>query len=195
MAQLGVPVTDLEQVDRGDTGAFVARGRDPDGFPLMVKVYGRDAYDNQLVEKLWRTAWYRDPGPGLRVSRSQAVEHEAFVTLLAENAGVPTRQVVTAGTSAFDDALLVLRGNGRPLGELPADELDDELLRECWETVPAARVTPASPICASAPRRWWYAMASVGLIDFEAASVSPSSAEIATDHARLLATTAAIAGD
>ena len=87
LAQLGVPATDLERVDRGDTGAFVARGRDPDGLPLIVKVYGRDAYDNQLVEKLWRTAWYRDPGPGLRVSRSQAVEHEAFVTLLAENAG------------------------------------------------------------------------------------------------------------
>ena len=35
----------------------------------------------------------------------------------------------------------------------------------------------------------------VGLIDFEAANVSPLAAEIATDHARLLATTAAIAGD
>ncbi len=130
-----MPATDLERVDRGHTGAFVARGRDPDGDPLIVKVYGRDAYDNQLVEKLWRTVWYRDPGPGLRASRSQAVEHEAFVTLLAENAGVPTRQVMTAGTSVYDDALLVLRGNGRPLGTLSAEELDDDLLRGCWETI------------------------------------------------------------
>ena len=64
LKQLGVPASDLERVDRGDTGAFVARGRDPDGLPLVVKVYGRDAYDNQLVEKLWRTLWYRDSGPG-----------------------------------------------------------------------------------------------------------------------------------
>ena len=63
LKQLGVPASDLERVDRGDSGAFVARGRDPDGLPLLVKVYGRDAYDNQLVEKLWRTVWYRDPGP------------------------------------------------------------------------------------------------------------------------------------
>jgi uncharacterized membrane protein YbhN (UPF0104 family)/tRNA A-37 threonylcarbamoyl transferase component Bud32 len=194
LAQLGVPATDLERVDRGDSGAFVARGRDPDGLPLIVKVYGRDAYDNQLVEKLWRTAWYRDPGPGLRVSRSQAVEHEAFVTLLAENAGVLTRQVVTAGTSAYDDALLVLRGDGRPLGELSADELHDDLLRDCWETLRRLgrasmahlRVGPSTVVIRDG---------AVGLIDFEAGSVAPSSAEIATDHARLLATTAAIAGD
>ena len=32
----------------------------------------------------------------------------------------------------------------------------------------------------------------VGLIDFEAASVAPSEEQIATDHARLLATTAAL---
>ena len=58
----------------------------------IVKVYGRDAYDNQLLEKLWRTVWYRDAGPEPAPQRSQAVEHEAFSTLLARNAGVPTRR-------------------------------------------------------------------------------------------------------
>ncbi len=191
LKQLGVPASDLERVDRGDTGAFVARGRDPDGMPLVVKVYGRDAYDNQLVEKLWRTLWYRDSGPGLRASRSQAVEHEAFVTLLAENAGVPTRQVVTAGSSGYDDALLVLRGNGRPIGELSAAELDDRLLRECWQTVSMLGRASIAHVRIG-PRTVVVRDGVVGLIDFEAASVAPSEEQIATDHARLLATTAAL---
>ncbi len=193
LKQLGVPVSGLERVDRGESGAFEARGRDPQGDPLVVKVYGRDAYDNQLVEKLWRTVWYRDPGPGLRVSRSQAVEHEAFVTLLAENAGVPTRQVVTAGTSAYDDALLVLRGNGRPLGSLSAEELDDAMLERCWATV--LRLGGASIAhMRVGPNTVVVHDDEIGLIDFEAANVSPSPDQIATDHARLLTTTALIAG-
>jgi glycosyltransferase 2 family protein len=193
LIQLGVSASELERVDRGDSGAFIARGRDPEGHPLVVKVYGRDAYDNQIIEKIWRTAWYRDPGPGLRVSRQQAVEHEAFVTLLAENAGVPTRQVVTAGTSAYDDALLVLRGNGRPLLEHTAGEFDDRLLGESWKAVRRLgeasiahrRVDPSSIVV-------WDGV--VGLIDFDGATVSPLPDQIATDHAQLLAATATIVG-
>ncbi len=51
--------------------------------------------------------------PPLRLGRAQAAEHEAFVTLLARNGGVPTREVVTAGETGARDALLVLRGATR----------------------------------------------------------------------------------
>ena len=39
-------------------GVVLFSGTDQDG-PLPVKVYGRDAWDAQLLANLWRLAWYR----------------------------------------------------------------------------------------------------------------------------------------
>ncbi len=87
LGELGIEVERLEPTDRQPAGVFVARGVDVRGEPLLVKVYGRDAYDTQLLEKVWRTALYADDGPRLRRSRIEAVEHEALVTLLAAPRG------------------------------------------------------------------------------------------------------------
>jgi hypothetical protein len=46
LAELGVAVDRLEPADRQPAGVFVARGVDASGHPLLVKVYGRDAYDS-----------------------------------------------------------------------------------------------------------------------------------------------------
>ena len=54
-----------------------------------MKIYGRDAWDGQLLSTIWTFLWYRDEAPTLTFSRLQQVEHEAFVTLLAERAAVP----------------------------------------------------------------------------------------------------------
>ena len=75
--------------------AFTARDA-PRVRSSPIKVYGQDAYDNRLLAKVWRTLWYRDGGPQLGLSRLQAVEHEALMTLLAVRAGFRTREVVTA---------------------------------------------------------------------------------------------------
>ena len=105
--------------ERQVAGVFELDARDESGRPLVVKVYGRNAYDNQLLATFWRTLWYQDGGPAPGLSRVQAVEHEALVTLLATEAGVPTRKVVKAGATLGGDALLVLRGAVEPLSELP----------------------------------------------------------------------------
>ena len=94
---------------------FLVDAIDAAGDPLVVKVYGRDANDTQLLTTLWRTVWYREAGSPTSVGRLQQVEHEAFLTLLAAQAGVPTARVVTAGATVEDDVLLVLRPWGRPL--------------------------------------------------------------------------------
>ena len=54
----------------------------------IVKVYGRDAWDAQMLATLWRLAWYRGGERSAGFSRIDLVEHEGFVTLLAERAGV-----------------------------------------------------------------------------------------------------------
>jgi glycosyltransferase 2 family protein len=83
LAQLGVRAGELQAAERQVAGVFHVRGVDDEGRPLLVKVYGRDATDTQLVSKLWRSVWYRGGGAALGLGRLQSAEHEAFVTLLA----------------------------------------------------------------------------------------------------------------
>ena len=193
LRELGVAADGLAVAERQAAGVFTVRGQDPSGRPLLVKVYGRDAYDTQLVAKFWRLLWYQDGGPALRSSRRQAAEHEAFVTLLARNGGVPTREVVTAGETAAGDALLVLRGPARPLESVAPDELDHELLSRSWRTLALlgeANIAHLQIDLASVA----LVGDDVALIDFVGATVAPSEDELQTDRVQLLVTTATVAG-
>jgi uncharacterized membrane protein YbhN (UPF0104 family) len=194
LRELGIACDGLRAAERQVAGVVVFTGRDPDGQELLIKVYGQDAYDNQLLTKLWRTVWYRDGGPQLGLSRLQAVEHEALMTLLAARAGVPTRDVVAAGQTADGDAVLVLRGAARPLAELSAEDLDDEFLQASWRTIEALgaagiahlQLDPSTVAVAADDTVW--------LLDFGAATGSPSDDQLQTDRVQLLAATAAVAG-
>jgi uncharacterized membrane protein YbhN (UPF0104 family) len=172
---------------------LLVHGQSPDGRPLLVKVHGRDAYDNQVLAKFWRTLWYRDGGPALGLSRAQTAEHEAFVSLLAWNAGVPTREVVTAGATVDDDALLVLRGDARPLATFSADELGDEVLQGAWRAL--ALLNNANIAHLGIDLTTVVALGeNIGLVDFGSATVAPSSDQLMTDRAQMLAATATAAG-
>jgi len=191
--ELGVPVEWLEPADRQPAGVFVARGRATSGDPLLVKVYGRDAYDAQLLEKVWRTALYADDGPRLRLSRLEAVEHEALVTLLAHRAGVPTREVVLAAESSTGDAVLVLSDESCPLAWLPPDELDDRALRQAWDVVLALgeariahhRIGPDTLVTFGDV---------VGVVDLDRGTIAPRPEHVLLDRAQLHATLAALSG-
>lgn len=194
LEELGVPVEWLEPADRQPAGVFVARGRATNGDPLLVKVYGRDAYDAQLLEKVWRTALYADDGPRLRLSRLEAVEHEALVTLLAHRAGVPSREVVVAAESSTGDAVLVLNDDSRPLAELAElAELDDRALRQAWDVVLALgeariahhRIGPDTLVTFGD---------AVGVVDLDRGTIAPRPEHVLLDLAQLHATLAALAG-
>jgi uncharacterized membrane protein YbhN (UPF0104 family) len=114
LAELGVYVDDLAPAAMQPAGVVLFEGSDRHG-PLLVKVYGRDAWDAQLLSSLWRNLWYRGGERGAGRSRVDLVEHEGFVTLLAERAGVRVPRLVTAGSAGRGDALVVVRPEGRPL--------------------------------------------------------------------------------
>ena len=129
LVELGVDVDELEPAAMQSAGVVLFEGSDRHG-PLHVKVYGRDAWDAQLLTSLWRAAWYRGSERGAGRSRVDLVEHEGFVTLLAERAGVRVPHLVTAGSAGRGDALVVVRPEGVPLaaaldndmrGDLPPD--------------------------------------------------------------------------
>jgi hypothetical protein len=192
LRELGVPVEHLEATARQPAGVFLARGRGADGRPLLVKVYGRDAYDTQLLEKGWRTVLYAGSGPRVRLSRLEAAEHEALATLLARQAGVATREVVIAAESSTGDALLVFRDESRPLAALSPEEIDDILLARSWQAIVTLgdagiahhRIDPETVAVIDG---------TVGVIELDRATIAPPPDQVLTDRAQLLAATAALA--
>jgi uncharacterized membrane protein YbhN (UPF0104 family) len=188
LADLGVAAARAEPAARQTVGVFVVRAVDDAGRPLLVKVYGRDAYDSQLLAKLWRTLWYQGGGPRLRLSRGQAVEHEALVALLAAQAGVPTRTVLTAGEASAGDALLVLRDEARGV-----EAADDEQLAAWWRGlaqlaeagIAHQRIEPTTLAVVDG---------AAGLVDFDSATLSADPDQLAIDRAQLLVTTAVLVG-
>jgi uncharacterized membrane protein YbhN (UPF0104 family) len=127
---LGVMVDDLVPAAMYPRGVVLFSGSDHVG-PISVKVYGRDAWDGQLLANLWRLVWYRDMQRTARLSRVELVEHEGFVTLLAERAGVRVPRLVTAGSAGRGDALVVVRQEGTPLAGQHA-EVDDGGIAALW---------------------------------------------------------------
>src|SRR4051812_25342993 len=104
---LGLHVHDLQPGLLQPEGVWIVVAALPDGSPVRVKVYGRDAWDGQFVMSLWRFLWYRDAGSTMPTTRVQLVEHEAFLILLARQAGVSAPAVLVAGGSRSGDAVLV----------------------------------------------------------------------------------------
>jgi len=132
LADLGVDATDLRYAPLGPSGVALVLGRTADARSVLVKVYGRDAWDGQLLTSLWSSVWNRGETPRVG-GRLQQVEHEAFVTLLAERAGIAVQPVITAGLAEGRDAILVIdTGDARPLSTLGPHDLDDAALARIW---------------------------------------------------------------
>lgn len=117
LLDLGVSVDTIGIADRETEGVFVLDAVTTDGAEIEVKVYGRDAYDTQVVATVWRTVWFRRPGAPVAPGRTRQVEHEALLTMFAAQTGALTQRVVTAGEAANGDALLVLTRSGATLAD------------------------------------------------------------------------------
>jgi uncharacterized protein (TIRG00374 family) len=130
---LGVPVGSLSEARSQEAGVFLLDATDAGGRPLLVKVYGRDAWDAQLMAKAWRALWFRGTAT-VALTRLQQVEHEGFLTLLATRNDVPAQDVLKAGTTADNDAIIVLRVRGVPLAAEGTAVLSDTI-DAVWDTV------------------------------------------------------------
>ena len=140
---LGVPVTSLELDDNQSWGVRSLIGESNEHGRVEVKAYGRDATDSQLAARFWRYLWYRDTEPSLSLTRMQAVEHEALVTMMAARScdAVPT--VLAAGLGGDEVAILAVDRSGVRLSNL-GGELSDDLLVEVWRSVGDLRAAAIS---------------------------------------------------
>ena len=120
LGDLKISAVDVVANARQEWGVGRFTGR-VDDRSIEVSVYGRDASDAQLLAKTVRFLFYRDSGPTLALTRRQEVEHQAYLTLMAERAGARVPAVLAAGPAGpARDALLVTRPpSGAPLSSFP----------------------------------------------------------------------------
>lgn len=188
--ELGVAVTDLSEARRQQAGVFVLEGRDDHGRALLIKVYGRDAWDAQLLAKAWRALWYRD-AEALTLTRLQQAEHEGFTTLLAARNGVPVHDVVRAGRTTGGDAILVLRLRGQQLAV--GEQVDDATLDAVWDSAMALGEA-AFAHGDLGPGHLWLDQGTIVLDGLGGAAVAPTGDQRRIDRAQLLVTSAVLAG-
>jgi len=164
---------------------------------LGIAVYGRDAADARLLTKAGRFLLYRDSGPSLIITRLQQVEHDAYLTLRAGQAGVAVPEIVEAGTAGPSrDALLVGRlPPGMALSDADAAEVSDAVLDDLYRqllTLRRARIAHGA-VSGDAVLVDPAAQAAV-LTDFRNASAGASPDQLDRDLAGALAATAVAVG-
>ncbi len=194
LADIGFETEHVEPASLQRRGVGMMRAVTRDGEVLLVKIYGRDAWDGQLLSSIWSFLWYRDETPTLTLSRLQQVEHEAFVTLLAERAHAPVLPVVAAGPVA-NDALLVVASDGEPLSS--SEGATDEMLADLWRGVGRLHRAGIAHGALDADRLVVLGGRSterLAIGDFGRATAVASDADVHADRAQLLAATALIVG-
>lgn len=131
LGELGVEARDLRAAPLEPGGVQIVLATKPDGGPLLIKVFGRDARGGRLIASTWSSLRRRGEAPQLS-SRWQQVQHEAFVSLLAERGGVPVMPVIAAGTAIDGDAVLVFDADAQPLASLGAETIEDRTIEGWW---------------------------------------------------------------
>ena len=194
LSDLGVEASDLRHAPLEPTGVALVEAVAPDGKQLLVKVYGRDAWDGQFLASLWTSLWNRGERPSLGFSRLRQVEHEAFVTLLAERGGVSVLPIVAAGMATQRDAVLVTESTGRGLGSFGQHEVSDDLVEGLWRAVLALHELGVAHGQLDGDRLVIRPDGSAAIGDFGGARVGASGGAMMADRAQVLVTTALVVG-
>jgi uncharacterized membrane protein YbhN (UPF0104 family) len=194
---LGVSVHDLELAPRQIWGETRYTARGADGACVAVEVIGRDAADARFLAKVWRALWYKDSGPGVALTRSQQLEHRAYLLLLAARAGVRVSDVVIAGLAgARETALLVTRvPDGLPLDEMEPDAVTDDVLDDAWSQLSRLHGARLAHGRMHVHNVLVDANGATAFVHFAHASGSAPEERRNLDRVELLATTAAVVGD
>jgi uncharacterized membrane protein YbhN (UPF0104 family) len=194
LADLGLDVLEVRDAPAQVPGMALYAARTADDDALVVTVFGRDAWDGQVVTSVWTALWRRGERPHLGRGRHALVEHEALATVLAERAGVPVQPVVAVGRSADGDAVLVTRARGRTLAASDAADVDDHVLRALWRAVVAMHAVGMAHGRIDGDRLVVDPGGGVALADLGEAEITASPAAALIDRARLLVATALVVG-
>ena len=201
LEELGIRSSDVHPARRQVWGVAKFEATETDRADLSgrigIEVYGRDASDARLLTKAGRFLLYRDSGPSLTLTRLQQVEHEAYLTLRAGQAGVAVTEVIEAGTAGPSrDALLVCRlPAGTALSEFDAASLSDVTLDEVYRQLLALRRARIAHGAISGDALLVDPAAqTIVVTDFRNVSASASPDQLDRDVAGAIAATAVVVG-
>jgi len=139
LTRAGLPIADLAPIGVGRRGSTMFTGHAPDGTDVFCRSVGRDERDVETVDKVWRSLALRDQRDQPFFTSLQAVEHEAYLGLLAARAGVHTPMVrITAG---FEGGAVLAqdRAPGRRLTTMAPDDVADPVLDDVWRNLATVR--------------------------------------------------------
>jgi undecaprenyl-diphosphatase len=134
LAQFGVAVSGVHLADEQPVGRAVFLGERADR-PVRIVALGRDEADAQWLARAWRYLAYRDAAPTLLPTRRSQVEYEAYLALLARDAGVDSPRVVVAGTDGALAVLVIEQASGTELYDLEPEAVTDGMLDHMWREV------------------------------------------------------------
>jgi undecaprenyl-diphosphatase len=134
LAAIGVAITGVRLADEQPVGRALFLGMRAEG-PVRIVALGRDEADAQWLARAWRYLAYRDAAPTLLATRRSQVEYEAYLALLARDAGVDTPKVVVAGAVGALALLVVEQAPGTELYDLEPDAVTDSVLDAVWQEV------------------------------------------------------------
>ncbi len=166
------------------------------GTKVFAKLVSNEERDSDALFKSWRLLSYKGIDDELPfLSARRLVEHEAFLALLAERAGVSTPKVLLAGPVAPDVAALAEEClDGPTLAAMEPDAITDDTLRTLWGEVVklrAARIAHRDlrlgNVIVTADGCPW-------IVDFGFAESEASDRRLAHDVAELLAALASVVG-
>ena len=192
----GLPVVSVEPADVQTKGSRPFVAVTDDGRRLFIKALGSDQRDADLLYRAYRFARLRNVGDTWpAASAIRAVEHQALVGTMAERAGVRVPRVDRVIKAGDGTALLVMkRVDGSSLGQLPVQQISDELLRRLWTEVDrlhragiAHRSLRAANVMIEDGGRPW-------LTDFSFSELAATPRQKDLDLAELLASLAILTG-
>jgi uncharacterized membrane protein YbhN (UPF0104 family) len=193
LADLGIELVDVAAVSMSPEGVVILTGTDRAG-PVRIKVYGRDAWEGELLASMWRLAWYRGSQRSARASLGEFIEHEGFLTFLAAKAGARVPQIMTAGLAENGDALIAARPDGIVLSEAPTNCLTPEQVASLWKDLRRLHTAGIAHQRIDLDRVALRSDESAGFADLSSARVGCTAADVAADRAQLLSLTIVCAG-
>ena len=196
LAASGMPVTSVVPAIVVGRGARPFLASTADGHRLFVKVLGQDERDADLLYRAYRFVRLRRLGDARpAASLRQAVEHQALVGLMAEQAGAHAPHVDRVAEAADGSALLAMsQVDGRSLEQVPGDEVTDDVLDRLWTDVERLHragiahrsLRTANVVLGDNGVPW--------IVDFSFSELAATDRQVAVDVAELLASLAALVG-
>lgn len=183
---LGLEVVSVIRFPERRAGVVTFRAEEggETGGPVVVRVYGRDARDSQLLSQLARSLWYREEH-GVLPTRIQQAEHEAFVTLLAGTYGARVSPVRAVGRTSSGDALVAFGAIGSSV-----ETADSGRVSAMWQQMDLVHRSGLALRDVASTRFVSLGVDDVGMGDLSTAGLLRDDDDVVLDRAQLVVGTA-----